>query len=182
MSRLIHLNGPPGIGKSTLARRYIEEHPGVLNCDVDVLRTLIGGWERDWAHVGGLVRPAALAMIEAYLRTEHDVVFPQMLVDPAELARFEGAAARAGAVFVERFLTDTEESAVARFHRRGAGDADPWHDRVRAVVAAEGGDPVLVGYHAGLERLRSARPDAVVVESREGELDETYRALVATLG
>lgn len=49
MSRLIHLNGPPGIGKSTLARRYVSEHPGVLNCDIDVLRTFIGGWEDDFA-------------------------------------------------------------------------------------------------------------------------------------
>jgi hypothetical protein len=104
-----------------------------------------------------------------------------MLVDPAELARFEAAATRAGARFVERFLADTQASAVARFHRRGDGEADPWHDRVRAIVATEGGDAVLVGYHAGLEHLRSARPDAVVVESREGEVDETYRALVATL-
>ena len=28
MSRLIHLNGPPRVGKSTLARRYGDEHPG----------------------------------------------------------------------------------------------------------------------------------------------------------
>jgi hypothetical protein len=182
MSRLIHLNGPPGIGKSTLARRYVDEHPGVLNCDVDVLRTLIGGWQDDWLFAGRLVRPAALAMIEAYLGQGHDVVFPQMLVDPVELTRFEEAATRAGAELVARFLVDSEASAVARFHRRGEGEADPWHDRVRRIVAAEGGDEVLVDYHNGLERLRSARPDAVVVESREGEVDATYRALVATLG
>lgn len=182
MSRLIHLNGPPGIGKSTLARRYADEHPGVLDCDVDVLRTLIGGWQEDWLTAGHLIRPAALAMIEAYLVNGHDVVFPQMLVDPGELARFEAAAGRAGAVFVERFLVDSEASAVARFHRRGQSEADPWHDRVRAIVAAEGGDRLLVDYHAGLERLRAARPDAVAVWSHEGEVDATYRALVDSLG
>ena len=78
MSRLIHLNGPPGIGKSTLARRFVDERPGVLNCDVDVLRTLIGGWQSDFARAGALIRPAALAMIEAYLGDGNDVVFPQM--------------------------------------------------------------------------------------------------------
>ena len=46
MPRLLHLNGPPGIGKSTLARRYVEDHPQTLNCDIDVLRTLIGGGSR----------------------------------------------------------------------------------------------------------------------------------------
>ncbi|MCW2832638.1 MAG: hypothetical protein JWN68_591 [Nocardioides sp.] len=67
MARLIHLNGPPGIGKSTLARRYVADHPGVLNCDIDVLRTLIGGWEGDFGTAGALIRPSALAMIGAYL-------------------------------------------------------------------------------------------------------------------
>ena len=190
MTRLLHLNGPPGIGKSTLARRYVAEHPGVLNCDIDVLRTLIGGWEDDFAGTGGLVRPAALAMIEAYLAAGHDVVLPQMLVDPAELARFEAAATAAGSRYVERFLMDTAEATVERFARRGATETpdawhdpwhDPWHDRVRAIVAAQGGDAVLLGYHAALERLVGERPGAVVVHSTEGGIDETYRALVASL-
>jgi hypothetical protein len=47
--RLIHLNGPSGIGKSTIARCYAEGHPGVLD----------------------------LAMAEAHPRTGHDVVMPQ---------------------------------------------------------------------------------------------------------
>ena len=56
-ARLIHLNGPPGIGKTTLARRYAAEHLGVLLCDIDVLRTMIGGWQDD----DGAARGAALA-------------------------------------------------------------------------------------------------------------------------
>ncbi|WP_410647284.1 hypothetical protein [Amycolatopsis sp. cmx-4-54] len=35
MPRLSVLNGPPACGKSTLARRYAEEHPLTLNLDVD---------------------------------------------------------------------------------------------------------------------------------------------------
>lgn len=62
-----------------------------MNCDVDVLRTWVGGWQDDFAQAGELIRPAALAMIGAYLRSGHDVVLPQMLVDPTELARFEAA-------------------------------------------------------------------------------------------
>jgi len=33
--RLIHLNGPPGIGKSTIAQRYVDQHPEVLNLDIN---------------------------------------------------------------------------------------------------------------------------------------------------
>lgn len=182
MTRLIHLNGPPGIGKSTLARRFADEHPGVLNCDVDVLRTLVGGWERDFERAGSLIRPAALAMIHAYLENGQDVVLPQMLINPAELARFEAAATDAGAQFVERVLMDSASATVARFHRRGGvANEDPWHDQVRAIVAARGGDQLVARFHADLERLITDRPDWVVIPSVEGELDQTYRAFVDTL-
>lgn len=183
MSRLIHLNGPPGIGKSTLARRYVAEHPGVLNCDVDVLRTLIGGWESDFGKAGALVRPAALAMIQAYLASGHDVVLPQMLVDLQEVARFEACAVDVGGLFVERVLMDTQASALARFHRRGASEGeDPWHDQVREIVQELGGDDELARCHVGLERLVRERPEAVVIASVDGALDDTYRLLMDSLG
>ena len=53
MTRLILLNGPPGVGKSTLASRYAAQHPGALRCDIDVLRTMIGGWEDDYQAPAG---------------------------------------------------------------------------------------------------------------------------------
>jgi predicted kinase len=182
VSRLIHLNGPPGIGKSTLARRYTAEHRGVLNCDIDVLRTLIGGWERDFGQAGTLIRPAALAMIEAYLANGHDVVLPQMLINPAELARFEACATGVGAQFVERVLMDTPANCVTRFHRRGVAEReDPWHGQVRAIVAANGGDDELARCYAALESLLAERPDAVVIMSTDGAVEETYCSFIESL-
>lgn len=183
MARLLHLNGPPGIGKSTIARRYVDEHHGVLNCDIDVLRTLIGGWSDDFGAAGALIRPAALAMIEAYLRGGHDVVLPQMLVDPREVARFQACAERAGAEFVERFLMDGRDAAIGRFGRRGnASPDDPWHGQVRAIVEAQGGDEAPARWHTGLEQLLSQRPDAHVIPSEEGAVDATYQRLLTSLG
>jgi predicted kinase len=173
MSRLLHLNGPPGIGKSTLARRYAAEHPGTLCCDIDVLRTLLPGV--DFAASGAMVRPAALAMIAAHLRTGYDVVLPQLLVSAPERVRFREAVTSVGATYVERVLLDTPEASIARFHRRG-GDADPWHDRVRAIVAEQGGDDVLRDYDRRLRAL-----DAVTVRSIEDDPEATYAALLASL-
>jgi hypothetical protein len=43
---LIHLNGPPGIGKPVLAQWWADDHPGALNLDIDRLRVLAGGMAR----------------------------------------------------------------------------------------------------------------------------------------
>ncbi|MBM0124481.1 AAA family ATPase [Pimelobacter simplex] len=182
IATLLHLNGPPGIGKSTIARRYVAEHRGTLNCDIDVLRTLVGGWAEDFAGAGSLIRPAALALVEAYLATGRDVVLPQLLVDPAELALFEACATRAGARFVERYLMADVDRAVARFERRGAsGHREPWHDQVRRIVAEKGGDGALVRSHAAVLDLLGTRSSAVAVPAVEGDVDGTYRALLGSL-
>lgn len=34
-ARLVHLNGAPGVGKSTLARALVASRPGWLHCDID---------------------------------------------------------------------------------------------------------------------------------------------------
>ncbi|MGZ4457747.1 MAG: hypothetical protein ACXVW9_01435 [Nocardioidaceae bacterium] len=105
-----------------------------------------------------------------------------MLIDPAELARFEASATNAGATFIERMLMDTPAASVARFHRRGQSEpGDPWHEHVRTIVAAQGGDAVLAQNHAALEGLLAERPDAVLITSSEGAIDQTYRALIETL-
>lgn len=142
---------------------------------------MIGGWESDFVGAGALIRPVALAMIPAYLSNDRDVVLPQMLVRLEELQRFEAAALSAGAEFVELMLMDEREAAVARFFRRGDGKSDAWHGQVRAIVGANGGESALADYHDGLLALRALRPAAVVVNSVEGRIDETYRVVLEAL-
>lgn len=179
---LLHLNGPPGIGKSTIARRYADEHPGVLNCDIDFLRTLIGGWPHDFVKAGSLIRPAALGMIEGHLASGNDVVLPQLLTDLAEISKFEACAARTDAQFIERLLMTDRERSVARFNRRGeTGPHDPWHSQVESLVAAQGGDEALRTWHSALRALPDHRPDAMVIESPDGAVEDTYQRLLASI-
>ena len=179
MARLIVLNGPPGVGKSTVAARYGAEHPGTLVCDIDVLRTFISDWEADYAGAGARIRPAALAMIEAYLRHSGDVVLPQLLAREQELDKFVGAASDAGAEVVEVLLTADKETCVRRFAAR---DLAPPHARAsRAAVDAAGGDGVVREYHSTLQALVARRPWMHVVEAREGDADGTYAAVLAAV-
>jgi predicted kinase len=176
VTRLIHLNGPPGIGKSTIGRLHAAANPGVLNCDIDLLRTLIGGWESDFPRAGALIRPAAVAMISAYLSGGHDVVLPQLIVRAEELRRFEAAARDADASFHEIVLMCDRDAAVARFRSRPDG-----HASILAAVEAGGGDQLLRGYYDDLVELVAQHPDAVLVTSTYGAAEETYAAVRAAL-
>ena len=176
MATLVHLNGAPGVGKSTVAARYVTEHPGVLCCDVDLLRRLVGGWEADFGGVGALVRPLALAMIRTHLDGGRDVVLPQMLADETERERFRAVAVESGHRYVHVLLQAGPGQAAARFHARPDDDLQ---SVIRGVVEADGGAPVIAGLDARLA-ASAATTDAVVVDAT-GDLDDTYRAVLAAV-
>jgi predicted kinase len=178
-ARLIHLNGPPGIGKSVLALRYAADHPGVLVCDIDRLRTMVAGWEHDFAGAGERIRTTAIAAISAYLATGADVVLPQLVTRPDQLDRFRVAAEAAGAAYVGVVLAADPDEVVARFRRRADALDDPVTRTVTAVVDELGGDAALRQSCRDLDRL--ARTEALTtVASTDPE--STYAALLAVLG
>ncbi|MGN6250804.1 MAG: AAA family ATPase [Marmoricola sp.] len=147
---LIHLDGPSGVGKTTIARRYAEEHPGVLACDIDRLRTMVGGWQHDFVGAGELVRPVALAMIGAHLRGGHDVIVPQMLLHDAERDALRAVAADGGHTYLPLVLTAPPGHARARFEGRGR------EDPLDAVHVEVGGD-AEAAYRAVLGAVEAAR-------------------------
>ena len=179
MPTLIHLNGAPGVGKSTLAERYVAEHPGALNCDVDRLRCLVGGWQEDFAAVGAMIRPVALAMIRAHLEGGHDVVLPQMLASEAERARFRAVALESGHAYVHILLQAPAGEAASRFYRRPTDD--PLLAVIRGVVDGDGGAAVIDDLDRRLAGTAASARDAVSVDAG-ADVEATYRDVLAVLG
>jgi len=180
VARLIHLNGAPGIGKSTLARRYAEDHPGILVCDIDVLRTLVAGWQEDFHEAGTRIRTTALATITSYLQSGHDVVLPQFVARAEELARFRSAAARGEAQYVGVVLTAEPRVVIDRFRTRSVIESDdPLVAAISEVVEGLGGADVIAGSCTDLDVLAD-QEQLLRVPSTAPE--ETYGALLLALG
>lgn len=179
VTRLIHLNGPPGIGKSTLSALYVDRHPGVLNLDIDSLHQLVGGW-RDDPRTHDILKPVALAMADAHVRGGRDVIVPQFRARVSEIEAFARVAEDVGADFVEIVLLADRADAVARFDARD--DDTDWNRHNREVVAGLGGDAFLGSMYDGLVEALASRPAAVILPSVPGEIEETYRALLRALG
>lgn len=179
MPRLVLLNGPPGIGKSTVARRYVADHPLALCLDVDDVRRSLGAWDTDAATSGELARDLAAAMAAAHLGAGHDVVVPQYLGVADFATRLESVAAAAGASFHEIVLMDGKEEALARFAARAGDPASAAHHAEAARTA--GGPEGLPAMYDRLIALVATRHDARVVPTRAGAVEEAYRAVLEAL-
>ena len=164
MSVLLHLNGAPGVGKSTIAQRIVSRRPGWLNCDMDVLRTLVGGWDDDFTGAGALIRPVARQMISAHLATGRGVVLPQLVMERTELASFRSLARSSGVPFVHVLLDASDEELALRWQRHADGQV--WIEAAQAVLRDVGGtDAVLAA--ARLTRKLAASDHASYVRCEE---------------
>lgn len=160
---------------------YVDDHPGVLNLDIDQVRCLIGGRRDRFAETGELVRPIALGMASTHLLAGQGVVMPQYLGRLGEIERFEAVAHDSGAVFREVVLMDTKERSLERFTDRGQAAELPWHRQVQELVDRNGGLSLLADMHDRLTTVLRSRPGAIVVPSDAGAIQQTYQALIAVL-
>lgn len=179
MTRLIHLNGAPGTGKSTVAGRWALDRPGALVVEIDQLRTQLAGWQSDESSKL-LAREVAIGLIGNHLAGGDDVIVPQYLGRLPFIERLSGLASDHDAVFVEIMLTADQATALSRFRRRQgeattdspAHPASEVHDRDAPAVV----DDAL----ARLDELLGSRPGIVVIDAT-ATADEVHQALCDAL-
>ncbi|WP_439693031.1 AAA family ATPase [Curtobacterium sp. SP.BCo] len=119
---LLHLNGIPASGKSTVARAWVERHAASMPValDIDVLRSMIGGWQAALRPAGIAARGMATAAMRVHLRSGRDVVVPQYARSAAFVDELAALAADEDSVFVEWALWADAAQADRRFAARAA--------------------------------------------------------------
>ena len=181
MARLGHLNGPPGIGKSTLSALWADRHPGTRNLDVDTLHHLVGGWQDEQTDTWPVVWPLVRTLAATHLDGGRDVVLPQYHARADEIAGWEKLAHEHGATFHEVVLLDDREAAIDRFHRRAHDSDNPWIRHHHELIEREGGSAVLTGMYDNLIQAIRLRPATTVLPSAAGAVEQTYELLAAAL-
>lgn len=114
---LLLLNGPPGVGKSTLARLLVHEHPLAL-C---LLRRSLGRWDEHPEQSGLLARDLAVAVARVHLMSGYPVVVPQFLGRLSFIEQLEQPAQEVGATFRHIVLMDSKDTVITRFQARTSG-------------------------------------------------------------
>ncbi len=180
MARLIHLNGPSRVGKSTLARRYANEHPGTLVLDLDVLAGLIGGWKENFFTALEMARGHGRELAARHLSQGYDVILPQLVTvhdrdpDPA----FEAAARAAGATYIEVALIVDEHEHLQRLHAKR-----PTND-VEAQIQTALEDPnsdLVVRIRGHLDEYLARHPRAIRLDTTSIGEDASYARLLNAL-
>ena len=180
LARLIHINGAPATGKTSLARRYISDHPLALLVDIDGLRTQLGQWDRlDESRT--LARELALALAETHLASGHDVVVPQYVGRIEFIERLDSLALKCGAEFVEIVLAVESAVAIERFRRRreefaSSSGMHPEADVSETEVEYVVGEAVDLLAHICDRRPATRRVPA------GADFPTTYRVLLAAIG
>jgi predicted kinase len=171
---LLVINGAPAVGKTTLARRYADEHALALVIDIDAIRTSLGKWA-DVEESKLVARDLALALVRAHLLARHDVIVPQYFGRQEFVERLRHVADEMNTVFVEAVLIDDPDEVVKRFRQRrseyaAAAVEHPESDLGDGAIAA-----AVLDAHDRLVRDAAAR--GVHVISAGGGPDASYREL-----
>jgi len=181
MAALILLNGPPASGKSTIAQRYVDARPLALNLDVDVVRGLLGRWLDEPYQAGLHARSLALAMAEAHLRAERDVIVPQFLGRHEFIGELAKLAAETKASFYETALWIDRTTAITVFeNRRLAPTTQSHYDAAALVDRSEHEDPVGQMYDAFMALVES-RPATRRIDVVHNNIEQTFINLMDAL-
>lgn len=162
MAKLIILNGPCGIGKNTIAKKYVDSKELTLLLDIDEVRRFLGKHRQERAASAKLARDLACVMTKQHLGSGYDVIIPNTLRQHDHIDVFKSIAEDTGSKYLEVMLWADKQSAIGRAVNRGfiegnllqKDDLGPMYDELAQIKA---------------ER------DLITIDTTQDDIESTYR-------
>lgn len=117
--KLILINGPTGIGKSTVAEKVHNNYPLSFLVDIDALRRYISGYREHKVQSKKLSLLVSESIVETYLKSGHDVVIDKVFTDVEVADRFIELGKKYDADVYEFILNASRELVIKRAEERG---------------------------------------------------------------
>jgi len=163
--KLIIINGPCGVGKSTTAALLHAQLPKAFYLDIDAQRQFISQYHEYHEESFSLSMKIALAIVETALEAGHDVIVDKMLFDDAVIDRLLKIGRSCGADTYEVILWASKEEVMRRAEVRGY--------RPGSLFTPE----KCERFWNEIRDLKTRRPQAIVIDVETLEIEEVVKEL-----
>ena len=160
--KLILINGPTGVGKSTIAQKIHQGLPLSFLLDIDAQRRYISGYREHRGESLDLVIKLSLAMVENYLQSKHDVVIDKVLTDVEVAERFLELGRKYNATVFEFVLNVDKETLMARAEERGYKEG--------GMLTPE----KVPEFWERIQNYIKEKPQAIIVNTKNLNIEETF--------
>lgn len=169
--KLIIINGPSGVGKSTLVERLHGEISSSLLIDIDAIRRLISGY-REWPKESlEQSHKLAIVMVSTYLESGNSIIIDKTLLYADEvLDEFISLGNQHGAEVFEIILSVEKDILIKRAEERGF--------RPGGLLTPE----KVIKHWEGHQRLISDRKDAIVIDTSSLTPEQVHARVREILG
>ena len=160
--KLILINGPTGIGKSTIAGKIHQTLSLSFLLDIDAQRRYISAYKEHRDESLDLVLKLSCAVIESALQNGRDVVIDKVLTDTEVSERFLELGRKYGATVFEFVLNTDKETLVARANERGYIEG--------SMLTPE----MVPEFWERIQSYIEERPEAIVIDTTCMSADDTF--------
>lgn len=173
--KLILLYGFASSGKTTISKKYLDEHPLAMSIEGDQIISMMGQWRKHWEEAREMVHEYTVGIVKAHLSKGHDVLLPYLLINGKHAEDFEAIAKNMSANFSEVYINIERTKAIERLLQRGV-----WGEEGSPQLTEEDLPEINELYDA-MEKAMATRNNLKNITSNSGDVDGTYSKFLSSI-
>jgi predicted kinase len=173
--KLIMLYGFAASGKTTLLKKYLQEHPFALSIEGDQIISMMGMWRQHEKEAREIVFEHTKVMVANHLEKGYDVLLPYLLTQHTDAETFEKIAAESSSDFYEVYISINRDEAIRRLLKRGI-----WGEEDSPQLTNDD-LPEINKLYDEMESAMKNRMTIKTIASDFGDIEGAYSQFIATV-